>query len=274
MELKDYERLQDSEKLRQLELMVPELGRADIRQLAKQVVESIADENQRRFGRIFLGSLLVRVGELGAAEELASQLPPPSRAFLLAEIADKLATRDGSVALVYLKKADEVADSEPEEDRRSSAQEKIACVYTDLKEWERAREIVNKIKNPFDKSFDLCMLAHALVASAQNDLASQLVREAETLVDTIEPPHQAGVLDDIAKVYISLGDRERAHKTWRRAVPLTEYDQDQSKLRLRICRAFMSLGDQAHAREVALMITNPLHRKEALVIVGDKRGSA
>jgi len=76
MELKDYERLQDSEKLRQLELMVPELGRADIRQLAKQVVESIADENQRRFGRIFLGSLLVRVGELGAAEELASQLPP------------------------------------------------------------------------------------------------------------------------------------------------------------------------------------------------------
>jgi tetratricopeptide (TPR) repeat protein len=260
--------LQDTEKLQLLESLGPKLARPSVRKLAERVVDSIADESARFHARELLAGYFVEVWEFQAAEALAPQLTKRAQVLLLVRMASKRAAEAPAAALMYLKRAEEAATFESDSYDRSAVQSQIAGVYVELKQFDRARQIAGQISVVFDRIFALTLLARAQGMQGNKPLALELLAEAFDLFDRVEPqePEQGWLLDDIGQIYLDLGYSDSAGKAWRRAVSTAHRSHDSSKLLLRICRACLSLGDGVFAREVALMISHPAQRAEALAM--------
>ncbi len=265
--------LQDVEKLRRLELIGSTSKGAPAKEQAEQLVASIADERLRRYAESRLASFFVEVGEIKAAEDLARRMAQTSRhspaAFVYAKLAEKKATEDRRATLAYLQRAEEAALADADVYTRSATQERIVRAYASLGQWDHAQRIAREIEVVSDRVASMCVLAEKAAASAGHDLALELAGKATMLAERAQPGEQAELLDEIARTYFSLGDRDRAHATWTKAASKALASSfDTSQLLLGICAAFMSLGDQKAARTLAANIRNETRREQALVVTG------
>jgi hypothetical protein len=261
---------QDVEKLRLLELIGSTLTGEAAREQAEQLVGAITDERLRRYAESRLASLLVEIGELKAAEEIATHMAQTARhspaAFVLAKLAEKLAIQDQAGALHCLQRAEDAARADADVYTRSVTQERIVRAYASLAQWDHAQRLSREIEVVSDKVAAICALAEKMAAAGQRSLALDLAARAAIVAGTSQK-EQAELLDEVARTYLNLGERDKAHGTWiNSASSALGASHDTSQLLLGICMALMSLGDQPRARELALAITNHARREQALAV--------
>lgn len=264
--------LQDVEKLRLLELIGATLNGASAKEQAERLVRSIADARLQRYAESRLASLFVEAGETKAAEDIARHMAQTSRyspaAFVLAKLAEKKASEDRNLALQYLHRAEEAARADADVYSRSATRERIVRAYASMAQWDQAQRLAREIDMIPDRVAAMCALAGKM-AEADRAPALDLMAKAATLVEVAQREEQAELLDEIARSYLSLDEREHAHTTWIEAASraLTS-SHDTSQLLLGICMALTALGDKSRARDLACSIQNQTRREQALAVTG------
>jgi len=268
---------QDVEKLRRLELIGSTLSGAAAREQAEELVNAITDEKLRHYAESRLASVLVEIGELKAADEIAVRMAQTGRyspaAFVLSKLAEKVAIHDPVVAFTCLQRAEDAAKTDSDVYTRSATQERIVRAYANLSQWDHAQRLSREIEVVSDKVTAICALAEKIAANGQRTQALDLAARAAIVAGTSQK-EQAELLDEVARTYLHLGENDKAHATLiDSASSALGSSHDTSQLLLGICIALVSLGDQPRARELASSIGNRERREQALAVTS-KNGVA
>ncbi len=151
---------------------------------------------------------------------------------------------------------------------------KVAVALTDVGEWDKAREVVEKIEGRYERAESLHEIANRLIKSEQLEQALSVLGEAERVAgEAGELWQRAELLCRVARSFLSANKRDQAERIWERAILAARLGEnsnqaqesvDCSSVLREIAETIAWAGNPEKALEIAKAIKSAGKREKAM----------